>query len=180
MISGVSLIFVHFSSFLILSATNYSELSLVELDLANDRNELSGFPRLSILQLRLIVHLKEHQIAPAPVMYDPVEAIGHRINEVNRKGMAPPVFILFYFFTLNPSSALEIKTSPPRSPGPRKLQQRKLGSMRRHSPPTLQLYDLSFFSVSLKQHIPLDLSLSGSEILNQEESIPCWVRSPLL
>lgn len=73
----------------------------MEPDLANDRNELSGFPRLSISQLRLIVHLKEHQIAPDPVMYDPVEVIGHRINEVNRKGMAPPVFILFYFIFLH-------------------------------------------------------------------------------
>lgn len=57
------------------------------------------------------MHLKEHQIVPAPVMYDPMDAIGHRINEVNRKGMAPTVFIIIIiFFTLNPSSLLEMKS----------------------------------------------------------------------
>lgn len=51
-ISGISLIFVHLSSFPILSTMNHFELSLLELDLANDRNELSSFPSLLISWLR--------------------------------------------------------------------------------------------------------------------------------
>lgn len=50
--AGDTLIFVLLSSFLIHSAMNYFELLLLELDLANDKNELSGFPSLLISQLK--------------------------------------------------------------------------------------------------------------------------------
>lgn len=87
------LISVHLSSFPSLPAVDSSELLILGSDLVDDRNELHGFSSLFIYSRGLILNINAHQIVPSPVMYDTVNTFGHRINGVNRKGMAPLMFI---------------------------------------------------------------------------------------
>lgn len=69
----------------------------MELDLANDRNELSGFQNFLISQLKSHLNLNEHAIAPTPITYDPGNAlVTGSMGSTDKVWLAPPVFTFLH------------------------------------------------------------------------------------